>query len=270
MRFVALVLVFAVASAAPTADPPKIDLKKGVEFRGRAEKTVVEVRARVGGTLERILMKDGEFVRKGDLLAELDDRAFKLDVTRAKARLTQAEADVKVAVADMERLKQALKAGIVAKEDVEKAQAALEKAEAGVKASKAEVELTELKLSWTKLTAPVDGRLTKFVVLGTQLIADGPGVVAIVVDSPVTVVFDADEATALALRRAKADGGKPSVAVGLSDEDGFPRVGTLDAADPVVDARAGTVRFRVTVDNPKDLIAHGSTVRIRLTVQPGK
>src|SRR4051812_15084794 len=103
-----LAFVCAAASTATPADPPKVDLKKGVEFTGHAEAIIVEVRPRVTGTLDNILVKDGEHVRKGDVIAEVDDRQYKLEVSRAKAQLVQAQAEVKIAAAEMARVKQAL------------------------------------------------------------------------------------------------------------------------------------------------------------------
>src|SRR4051812_10843713 len=100
MRFVALILVASVV-AAPTCaeDPPKaepkVDLKKGVALAGHAEATVVQVRPWLNGLVTRINVRAGEAVRKGDVLAELDDRVCRIDLTAARAKLVAAQADAK-------------------------------------------------------------------------------------------------------------------------------------------------------------------------------
>src|SRR5215475_12205729 len=96
-----IVLVAALSGSARAGDPPKIDLKKGEIFIGRSEARVVEMRARVSGYLERVLVKAGAAVKKGDVLAEIDNRPYKLELDSSKARLAVAEAQMKLAGADL-------------------------------------------------------------------------------------------------------------------------------------------------------------------------
>ena len=274
MRFVVLILVASVV-AAPTCaeDPPKvepkIDLKKGVALVGHAEATVVQVRPWLNGLLTRIHVKAGEAVRKGDVLAELDDRVCKLDLTAAKAKLAVAQADAKLAAADFARIREAFTKGVVGKDELTKAEAANDKTAALVEVAKAVVQLAEVRLTWTKLIAPIDGKVGRFTVTeGDIVVADKTIVTAVIVDNPIAVVFDVDERTTLAIRRAVLDGGKVSVEVGLGDEEGYPHKGDVDVKGLVVDPKTSTVRFRASLDNPKGLILHGQFARVKLTVQP--
>jgi RND family efflux transporter MFP subunit len=273
MRFTApLLFVVALTAPAPAADPPKVDFKKGVEFTGRAEATVVEIRPRVTDFIDRVLVKEGATVRKGDVLAEVDDRPYKLKLDEAKAQFAVAQAEAKVAAADLALTKEAIIKGIVSKDEVTKVEAAWDAAKARVDAAKAVVALAELNLAWTKLTSPIDGRVGRFTSTpGNLLVTDGPSVVTVVAADPIAVAFDVDERTLLALLRGQGDkANKPMVEVGLIDEDGYPHKATLEPLGHQVDPATGTVRFRATLANPKGLIAHGSFVRVRLTVPPGK
>src|SRR6476469_9443468 len=139
MRFVVpILLVTAFGASARAAEPPKAaDLKKGIPFGGRTEATVVEVRPRVSGLLTRILVKEGEAVRKGDVLAEIDDRVFKAKLAVAQAELTVAQAQEKVAAAETANVKALFAQKVVGKGELEKAEAGLATAKARVEAAKA-------------------------------------------------------------------------------------------------------------------------------------
>lgn len=271
MRLATLLLLIAALSAPARADePPKLDLAKGVHFVGRTEATVVQIRPRVNGLVERVLVKSGDAVSKGDILAELDDRLYKAELKRAKARLAAALADAKLAAVDLARIKAAAGAGTATKEELTKAEVGRDKADALVEVAKAEVEIAELNLSYTKLTAPIAGRASRVSATAGELVpADGPALLSVVAD-PIAVTFEVDERIALEVRRAVAAGGKAVVEIGLSNEDGYPHKAALDAIDLRVERATGTIRFRATLANPTDVFGHGFFVRVRLTVQPGK
>src|SRR5271155_4419948 len=112
MRSAAL-LLFVVVLVAPTRadDPPKVDLKKGVAYTGRAEARVVEIRPRVTGFLDRVLVKEGTTVKKGDVLAEVDDRPYKIKLDAAKAQLAEKKARLHLATAILEQTKESFDKG---------------------------------------------------------------------------------------------------------------------------------------------------------------
>jgi RND family efflux transporter MFP subunit len=272
MRFVVpLVFVSALSAPARADEPPKVDLKKGVEFTGRAAGIVSNVRPRVTGYVERVLVKEGEAVKKGDVLAEMDDRAYKLELDLAKAKLTAARAEAKIAAVDFARTKGAFEKGVASKEEFLKAEAVKDRAEALVVLGKAETELAELKLSFTKLTAPMDGRVSRLAITtGDVLAVDGPVAVSILDAGTITVHFDVDERTLTALSQALGDNGKPAVGISLGDAEGYPHKAKLERPAVTLDPATGTARFRATLANPKGLIVPGQFLRLRLTVEPGK
>lgn len=270
MRF-AIPLLFVAVLTVPARgdDPPKTDLKKGATFTGHSEARVVQIRPRVSGFLTRIAVKDGATVKKGDVLAEVDSRAYEAELKSAKAKLAVAEAEAKLAATDLARIKDAFAKGIVAKEELQKAEGAIKVAEAIVEASKATVQLAELNLSYTRLFAPMDGRVGTFATIeGNVVKADETLIVNVVAPDPIAVVFDVDERTFLAVARALEDKGKAVVEVGLGDEDGYPHKGTLGALPVTIDRASGKAQFRATLDNPKGLIVNGQFLRVRLKVEP--
>jgi RND family efflux transporter MFP subunit len=242
---------------------------KVLEFTGQIEAKTVDVRPRVTGYLTRITAKEGAAVKAGDLLAEIDPRAAKIEVEIAKAKLIQAEAKVRLAEARQARTKQLTGAAVITKEELVQADTEVEVARAEVALAKAELELAELHLSWTKLTAPVDGRLGRFHVTEGNLVrADGEPLVTLVRTDPLHVAFDVDERTALKLREQAGKGGKFAVAVGIATDEGYPRTAELDFTDNAVDPKTGTIRYRATLPNPKGELLPGLFARVRLTPQP--
>jgi RND family efflux transporter MFP subunit len=273
MRSSVLFLLFvAVIGTGRAGDPPKVDLKKGVEFTGRAEAKLVEIRPHVTGYLDRLLVKEGEAVRKGDVLAELDDRPYKLKLDAARTQLDVARAEAKLAAANLERAKDAAAKGTGTKEDVTAAEAARDLADARTESVKSLIAVGELELTLTKLISPIDGRVNRVVATAGNLHpADGAPVACVVAADPIAVLFDVDERTVLAVRKAVRDNGdKPVVEVGLSDEDGFPHKAALETTAVTIDPAAGTARLRAALPNPKDLIVPGQFVRVKLTVQSSK
>jgi RND family efflux transporter MFP subunit len=275
MRFLTILAAFLVfvffsrGSADPpkTADPTKIGIGSQLDFTGRAEAATVQIRPRVNGFLQKILVKEGSVVKQGDALAEIDSRQYKADLELAKARLLVADAGSKVTAQTLERLKIVFARGVINREELTQAEAEQERAEALIKSAKAEVDLAELNLTWTKLTAPMDGRVGRFTLTPGNLVTlDGPAIVSIVATDPLFVAFDVDEKTILKLRRDGMEVGKLSAVAGLADEDGFPHQTVVDFIDPQFNPNTGTVRVRGVIANPKGLISPGMSVRVRLTL----
>jgi multidrug efflux system membrane fusion protein len=270
MRFVALIL-FALALTAPVGaeDPPKVDLKKGVLFTGRTEANVVEICPRVTGYLARTVVKDGAVVKKGDLLAEVDDRVYKAELNIAKAKLVKAQVVLKTTTANLARVKAAFDKGAEGKEALAKAEGDHAEAKADVEFAQAVVDLAELNLAFTKLMSPIDGRVGRITTTeGNLAKADETKIVSVIADNPIVVTFDVDERTVLAIRRALNDGGKLVVEVGLNDEKDYPHKGEANTRSHALDPKTGSVQFRATLPNPKSLIIDGQFVRVKLTVQP--
>jgi len=190
------------------------------EFIGHAEAVQsVEVRARVTGYLDKVHFQDGAEVNKGDLLFEIDDRPYK-----AESLLSR---------------------NAIGREEYDRIQGDYAEATAMIGVATAEVDKTHLNLEFTKVTAPISGRLSRRMVdPGNMVKADETALTTIVSLDPMYVYFDIDERTMLKFRRlisegkirSRQDGAEVLVEFGLSDEVGFPHVGKLNFSDNRVDA----------------------------------
>jgi len=248
-------------------EPPKAVAKGNLDFTGRIEAATLTIRPRVTGYLGKILVKEGATVKQGEMLAEIDSRPYKARLDEARAKLAVAKASLKAASVNHDRLMDAVKKGIVNSSELAVSGADKEKAEAMVEAEKATVSLAELDLSFTKLVAPMEGRVGRFAeTAGNLVVADGAPIVSIVAVNPLFVAFDVDEKTILKLRRDDIDLGKVTANVALSDEDGFPHKSVIDFIDPQFNPTTGTLRIRGVIDNPKGLMSPGMFVRVRLTL----
>ncbi|MBN9518755.1 efflux RND transporter periplasmic adaptor subunit [bacterium] len=265
-------LAAAALAAAGSAQPPDAGATKHLDFTGRTEASAtVVIRPRVTGELTRLHVKEGEAVKKGDLLAEIDARQFQLELDAAKARLLAVEAKLRVAEAALARVERAARAGIVPPEEFEQAKAAMIAERAEVAAAQAAAKLVELNLSYTKLTAPIDGVAGRHLVTAGNLVtaADKTAILTIVAADPLHVWFDVDERS-IARLRPPADGKRAEVKVGFAGDDGFPHAAEIDLIEPVANPAAGTVRVRARLPNPKGQFVPGMFARVRVTPADGR
>jgi multidrug efflux system membrane fusion protein len=209
-----LVLALAPAKAdrprgAPQATPPAVAVSQPVQrqvtdfadFAGRTQAAQsVELRARATGYLTRVAFRDGAEVRKGDLLFEIDARPYQADLEKARASLVLAEARLKLAEASARRAK-ALAA--VGKEELDKTEADRAAADAALRRARTDNDLAELMLSFTHVTAPINGHIGRRLLdVGNLVKADATLLATLVSEDPMYVYFDMDEVTLLRLRRA--------------------------------------------------------------------
>jgi multidrug efflux system membrane fusion protein len=242
------------------------------DFTGRTEAVQsVDVRARVTGYLTKIAFRDGEQVKKGDLLYEIDPRPYKAALDQAQAELVVGEASLKLALAQYERLT-VLKAktpDAVSREDLDKAKAEVDIGKARLRARQAALEGHKINLDYTQLRAPMDGQISRtYFAVGNLILADQTLLATIVSQDPMHVYCDMDERSVFRWRRTFADSdvdkAKIPVSMGLAGETGFPHEGIMDYIDNRVDARTGTLRVRGVFANPKKELLPGMFVRCRL------
>jgi RND family efflux transporter MFP subunit len=245
------------------ADPPA-----GWEYTGRTEAVAtVAVRPRVSGELTRVAVKEGAAVKKGDLLAEIDPRAYRLDLDAAKARRKVADAKLQAAKLRATNANRLVKGKVISQDELALNKAAEAEAEAALMAAKVEVQRAELTLSWTRVTAPIDGRVSRIPTTeGNLVVADQTHILTVVATDRLHVSFRVPEGALLRLRRDGLAGpGKLGVAVGFAGEEGYPHAAKLDLVEPEVDPNTGTVRFRATLANPKGILSPGMSARVRLS-----
>jgi RND family efflux transporter MFP subunit len=247
------------------------------DFTGRLDAVkTVEIRARVSGYVmtapgkEKGVVQEGETVNKGELLFQIDVRPYQADLNQAEANLKLALADRDLQTRNAERARVLLPSNAISKEEYETVLAAKEKSEATVGAMEAAKERAQLYLDYTKVIAPVTGRISRrFVDPGNLITADSTVLTTIVTEDPMYAYFDVDERTYLDLL-ASVSPGQASwglelpVMMRLANEKEFDRVGTVDFVDNRVIANTGTVRMRGRFQNASGLLKAGLFTRIRL------
>jgi multidrug efflux system membrane fusion protein len=253
----------AFSSALTRAD----DSPKGWTFTGRTQAAAVDVRARVTGHLTRLAVREGDAVKKGDLLAEIDPRAYQLALDVARARQQVAEARLEAARLKAANAKKLVQNKVVGKDDLALNMAAEAEAQAALMGAKVEVERAKMTLSWTRVTAPFSGRVSRIQSTeGGLVTADQTHILRVVATGPLHVTFSVPEAIFLQLRRdGLSEPGKLDVAVGFALDEGYPHAAKLDLVEPEVDPKTATVRFRATLANPKGVLLPGMSARVHLT-----
>src|SRR5258708_4205184 len=202
--------------AAPTpvtvSHPVERDVTDYADFTSRiAAVDSVEVRAHVWGYLDKVNFKEGALVKKGDVLFELDPRPYQAMLNQANAKVAQDEAQLKYDEAEYQRNLRLVATGAVARSDLDKTAAARGVDLANVAADKAVVAARQLDLEYTKVTAPVSGRVSRYVVTVGNLIQSGDQnggtlLTTIVSVDPMYAYFDVDEHTALRGRQLVREG----------------------------------------------------------------
>ncbi len=245
------------------------------EFTGRTMAvSTVEIRARVTGYLEKVQFKDGGDVKTGDLLAEIDPRSYKAELEKANATAAQAKARLERMSRQLIRARQLIEKKNITQEEFELSESDHREAIATLDAAVASQDVADLNLSFTRITAPIDGHISRRLVDPGNLIkADETPLATIVSLNPIHAYFDVDERTVLRIRRLIQQGKIKSaresetlVKIGLADEEGFPLEGTVNFIDNQVDSNTGTLRLRAEIRNESRFLAPGMFVRVQVPI----
>jgi RND family efflux transporter MFP subunit len=211
-------------------------------------------------------------VKEGDVLCEIDPRPFQAAVEAAQGKVAQWEAKLTRAEADVERNQRLLPKGAASQKDLDTAIADRGEARAAIQTAQAELDRANLDLEFTKVTAPIVGRIGRALVTKGNLVVSGETLLTTIVSlDPIYAYFEADEASFLKYIRLAQSGQRPSsrehpnpVHLALGDETGFPHEGTMDFVDNQLDRGTGTIVGRALVPNPDLLLAPGLFARLQL------
>jgi RND family efflux transporter MFP subunit len=246
------------------------------EYTGRFQAIdTVEVRPRVSGYIDQVQFREGQPVKKGETLIVIDPRPYQADFDRAKAGLALAKAQRELATLEAERVHRLKDSGAVSQEEFDERLSALHQQEASVAGAQAEYDAAALNLSFTKVTAPIDGQASRAEVTRGNLVTGGNNggtlLTTIVSTDPMYVYFDGDEHAYLRYNQLARAGERPSsrtfanpVRVGLANEEGFPHEGYMDFVDNQLNVRTGTIRGRAVLDNKDGLFTPGMFARVQL------
>jgi RND family efflux transporter MFP subunit len=242
-------------------------LQTSEEFSARIEaQATVELRSRVAGTVDRVHFKDGQRVAKGALLFTIDPKPFAAEVDRAQAQLASTRTQSALATSERERAEKLLPMQAISAQEVDQLRAAERNAQAAEKSARAALNTSQLSLGYSRITAPVAGRISRADVTPGNLVGVGEPVLSTIVASDtVQVWFDASEASFLKISQAmRAGGAAPTVAVGLANEDGYPHTGSVDFVDNRLNPATGSIRVRAILDNKDGRFTPGLSARVRL------
>ena len=265
----------ATGKAAPAAAPggPQVSAATVVEktiaetqeFSGRLEAVErVAVRPRVGGFITEVHIRPGAEVRKGELLFVIDPRPFQAEADRATAVADAARARAELARLELDRAARLVDDKAIAQREYDERAASQKELDAAARAARAQAEAARLNLSYTRVTAPIDGRVSKEEITVGNLADTSTVLTSIVSQGRIYASFDGDEQTFLRVA-GRARSGKPIlVRAGLANEDGFPHRGKLEFVDNQLDTRSGSVRLRAVFANEDRGMAPGLFVRVQV------
>ncbi|WP_353425213.1 multidrug efflux RND transporter periplasmic adaptor subunit MtrC [Neisseria gonorrhoeae] len=242
-----------------------------VELPGRLESLrTADVRAQVGGIIQKRLFQEGSYVRAGQPLYQIDSSTYEAGLESARAQLATAQATLAKADADLARYKPLVSADAISKQEYDAVVTAKRSAEAGVKAAQAAIKSAGINLNRSRITAPISGFIGQSKVSeGTLLNAGDTTVLATIRQTnPMYVNVTQSASEVMKLRRQIAEGkllaADGAIAVGIKFDDGtvYPEKGRLLFADPAVDESTGQITLRAAVSNDQNILMPGLYVRV--------
>lgn len=246
------------------------------EFTGRFDAIEqVQVRARVTGFVTSVEFKDGAFVKTGDLLYVIDPRQYQAVAEQARGQLADAKAKVDLAERELARAETLVKTSAVSESVVDQRRQQLQSAQASAMQAEGALERADLDVEFTKVKAPIDGRVSRHLVTVGNLVQgseSGATVLTNIVSlDPIHVYFDMDESIYLKNNRLWFEGKRPSsrdtanpVQITLSGETKPSHDGAMDFLDNRLDVGTGTLRGRAIVKNQDLSILPGQFARVRV------
>jgi len=246
------------------AQPLSATVADFTEHTGRTEAPeAVEIRTRASGHLVRAAFREGDLVKKGDLLFVVDPRPYQAALARAQADLQSVRADHELAKKNAARAEELLKTNVIPQRDYDAQSAAVDQFGARRAAAAAAVSSAELDLDYAYVRSPIAGRIGRILITAGNIV--GPGTASplatVVSVDPLYVYIDVSEVEGLRLRGA----GGGVARVGFPGEDGYPHEVPIDFIDNRVDPATGTLKVRAVVRNPDGRLSHGLFARVRLT-----
>jgi RND family efflux transporter MFP subunit len=268
---------------AVTVSPPlQRELASWTTFTGQFSAVDhVDLRAQVSGYLTEIHFTDGQIVHKGDLLFVIDPRPYQIALQQAGAQFLTATAGLDLANKEIVRTAELKRSDFASGELLDQRVQQQRSAQAAVDQARAAVASAQLNLEFTRITAPLNGRISSHRASIGALIAGGQGgatptlLTTVVSLDPIYLDFEMSEGDYLAYQRflQSQHGGSPvdrTVEASLSDEQGWTRRGELDFVDNEMDRSSGTIHARASLPNPDLFVAAGQFARLRLPTSAPK
>jgi multidrug efflux system membrane fusion protein len=269
-------------SGGPPSAPPEVSVapviekrvKDWDEFTGRLQAVeTVEIRPRVSGYIDKVAFTEGSLVKRGALLFVIDPRPYQAEYDRAAADVKRFKTALELGSIELARVQRLKDSGAVSQEELDERKSTVAQAEANVAGAEAARESALLNLNFTRVTSPVDGRVSRAEVTRGNLVTGGSNggtlLSSVVSMNPIYLYFDADEQSYLRYTQMARAGestqaaGSP-VHVGLANEEGFPHSGAVDFIDNQLNPQTGTIRARAVLQNNNGQFTPGLFARVQL------
>ncbi len=240
------------------------------EFPGRLQATdTVDIRPRVGGTIDKILFTEGSIVKQGDPLFVIDPRPYTAEVARAEANLASAKSQVEYTENEFKRAQALVATDVIAKSRYDEKESAKLAAVAAEKAAEAALEVAKLNLEYANIRAPITGRISRAeITVGNLVDPASPQILASIVSiTPIYAEFNIDEQTYLkyaGVSDPHADVSKVPVQITLAGDNAPTVSGFMKSYDNQLDAKSGTIRARAVFDNKDGKLLPGLFAKISL------
>ncbi len=243
------------------------------EYTGRFEAVQrVEIRPRVSGYIDEILFRDGQLVKKGDLLMRIDPRPFQTTLDSATAQLAAAKAEQRRTRIELQRGEELVETGALSIQVLDERLAASLRADAEIVIAQAAIRSAELNVEFTEVRAPFDGRISdREFNIGALVVENNSVIATLIATDPIYLVFTGSEADFLKYSRLSLNGNRESsrtaanpVEARLIDEQGWPHKGAMNFVDNELDPGSGTIRARAIFENPDEFLTPGLFARLRI------
>lgn len=242
------------------------------DYVGRFEAVdSVEVRPRASGYLQRSHFTDGQYVRAGQLLFTIDARPSQATLDQARAQLARSQATLANARTELARSETLAKSQAASQEEVESRRAAVRTGEADVAAARAAIRGSELNVGFTRVTAPISGRVSQRLVdPGNSVTADQTVLTTIVSTNPLHFTFQGSESSLLDYERQGDELEGSPVRIRLQGETDYTRTGRIDFVDNALSSGSGTIAVRAVVQNPDGKLRPGLFGQLQLAASAAR
>lgn len=248
-------------------NPHMEQVNVSAESTGRVEAQYsIDVIARVSGFLLKKYFKEGDFVKKGQLLFQIDPREYQLSVNNSRAAVNQYSALYTNAQQEWNRANALVKEDLISRSDVDSSLAARNQNKALLDSANQQLELAKVNLSYTSIRSPIDGRIGKVnITEGNYVTATSGSLVNVASVSPVYVSFSLKGDDFVKLLKASDKFKDVEVKVQFGDGSWYDKVGTVNFVDNKIDKDSGSVQMRATFDNEKGWLVPGAYMKVKLT-----
>ncbi|WP_299990763.1 efflux RND transporter periplasmic adaptor subunit [uncultured Pontibacter sp.] len=228
----------------------------------------VELRARVPGFLEKVLVDEGQEVKKGQLLFQISDDEYKEEHAKAQANLQSALAEAKGVKLEIDRLRLLVEKNVISKTEIDVAQAKLEAANSRIRAARSSAQNAAIRLSYTSIRAPFDGIIDRIPHRMGSLIEQGTLLTTASNINAIFVYFNVSENEYLQYIKTKEDNpnrNNNNVKLVLADGTPYQHEGKIETVESEFKSGTGSIAFRARFPNPDKLLKHGATGNIVLS-----